>query len=70
MPGTLQMTVPYTQRGFIKISRGDEDEDSSSEHLLRMLLLPGVYMEYHTWSFVLIKNQTTKLHFDMNVIYS
>ena len=27
------MTVPYTQRGFIKFSRGDEDEDSNSDHL-------------------------------------
>ena len=64
------MTVPYTQRGLIKISRGDTDEDSNSEHLLRTLLLPGVIIEYHTWSFVLSKNQTTQLHFDIIAIYS
>ena len=64
------MTVPYTQRGLIKISRGDEDEDSNSEHLPRTLLLPGVSIEYHTWSFVLSKNQTTQLNFDISAIYS
>ena len=64
------MTVPYTQRGLMKITQGDEDEDSNSEHLLGMLLLPGVTIEYHTWSFMLFKNQTTQLHFDIYVIYS
>ena len=64
------MTVPYTQRGLMKITQGDEDEDSNSEHLRRMLLLPGVTIEYHTWSFMIFKNQTTQLHFDIYVIYS
>ena len=53
------MTIPYTQRGLIKITQGDEDEDSNSEHLLRMLLLPGVTIEYHTWSFMLIVGANT-----------
>ena len=52
--GTLQMTVPYTQRRLIKITQGDEDEDSSSEHLLGMILLPGVSIEYYTWSLCLL----------------
>ena len=57
--GTLYMTVPYTQRGLIKITQGDEDEDANSEHLRRMLLLPGVTIEYHTWSFMLIVGANT-----------
>ena len=64
------MTVPYTQRGLIKITQGDEDEDANSEHWRRMLLLPGVTIEYNTWSFMLFKNQTTQLHFEIYVIYS
>ena len=68
--GNLHLIVPYTQRRLIKITQGDGDEESNREHLPRILLLPGVSIECNTWSFMLIRNQTTQLHFWINIIYS
>ena len=68
--GDLHLIVPYTQRRLTKITQGDGDEDSNREHLPRILLLPGVSIECNTWSFMLLRNQTTQLHFEINIIYS